>query len=174
MAYEGLFKGYVMQTGAPATVFNNGGCPFLSLQPWREDSDDCVANAEVALNHMLNSVRPGDVVFLATLRMPRFSDQWIRFPDERVEEQLFADWAVKGRNAAAKAAADVLRQLHAKGARIVFEAPKPIFRSPTFRCAESYEQTNPICRDGLVMDKAELQRLRRPILQPMYRLAEEV
>lgn len=174
IGYVGLYTAYAMKTGAPVTVYNNGGCPFVSLQPWREDNDNCRANAKAAVDDMIRKIKPGDVVFLASLRMPRFADQWIRFPDADVEQKIFASPSVEARIKAAREAEDVLRRFHSKGARVVFEAPKPIFRSPTFRCAEKYNLTNPICRDGSEIDRAELERLRKPILDTLQQLAMSV
>ena len=164
IAYIALFKSYVLETGAPVTVYNNGGCPFLCFLPAREDSENCKVNAKAALDDMLGRIAPGDVVFLASLRIPRFADQWIRFPDEEVREALFSERAAEGRAKAVAEAGEILRRLQARGARIVFEAPKPIFRSPPFRCAESVNRTNPACRDGTDIDRAELEALRKPAL----------
>jgi SGNH domain (fused to AT3 domains) len=56
----------------------------------------------------------------------------------------------------------------------VLEAPKPIFRSPTYRCAEPYNRTNPICSDGTEVDRHELERLRKPALEALTHLASVV
>ena len=46
----------------------------------------------------------------------------------------------------------------------VFDAPKPIFRSPLFRCADVFNATNPVCRGGLTQSRKTLQTLRAPVL----------
>jgi hypothetical protein len=169
-----LFKKYTLATGASVLLYNNGGCPFLSLQPWREDDAACRSNAAAALDDMLANVQAGDVVFLPSLRLPRFADQWIRFPDSQMKDAIFSDWAVKGREMATKAAVDVLQKFTAKGAHVVIEAPTPVFKSPTFRCAERYNRTNPICRDGTTVGRDEMEELRKPSLDALTRLAHTV
>ncbi|CAK0769943.1 hypothetical protein CCP4SC76_5240027 [Gammaproteobacteria bacterium] len=172
IGYAGLYKEYVMETGAPVSVYNDGGCPFLSLKP-EEESEKCRADAKAALEDMLGRIRPGDVVFLSSLRLPRLCDQWIRFSDSQAKEMFFSGWAA-ARARAVTAAEGVLRQFHAKGAYVVLEAPTPVFRSPTFRCVETYNRTNPICRDGTEIDRKEVEQLREPILSAFGHLASVV
>ena len=172
IAYLGLFKGYVLETGAPVTVYNNGGCPFISFLPAGEDSENCRANAQAAVEDMLDKIAPGDVVFLASLRIPRFADQWIRFPDAQVRDALFSEHASAARTRVIAQAEKTLQRLQARGARIVFEAPKPIFRSPPFRCAERYNRSNPACADGTDIDRGELDALRKPTLDAYRALAD--
>lgn len=174
MAYEAMFKGYTLSTGAPVLLYNNGGCSFLSLQPWREDNDNCRLNTKAALDDMLAKIQPGDVVFLPSLRMPRFVDQWIRFPDAMAKDQVFGDWAIQGRAKAESEGEVVLRELHAKGARIILEGPNIVFRAPPFRCAESYNRTNPICHDGTSINRMEMEQLRAPVLASLEQLSRSV
>jgi peptidoglycan/LPS O-acetylase OafA/YrhL len=172
VAYIAIYKRYVLATGASVTLYNNGGCPFMSLQTWREDSASCKADASAAVVDMLEKSKPGDVLFLPSLRMPRFADQFIRFPDAIVEEQIFSERAAESRAAGVKSAESLLAQFHAKGVKVVIEAPTPIFKSPTFRCAETYNMTNPICRDGTSIDRGTMLRLRQPALDGLRQIAE--
>ena len=174
IGYASMYKGYSMATGATVIVYNNGGCPFLSFQPWREDTDTCRTNSKVALQDMLAKIAPGDVVFLPSLRLPRFADQFVRYPDEQVHEAIFSDWAVDARAKAIVVAKDILHQFRAKGAQVIFEAPKPIFRSPIFRCAETYNRTNPSCSDGTEIDRSEMEQLRKPILGALMYLSASI
>jgi peptidoglycan/LPS O-acetylase OafA/YrhL len=170
LAFAGLYKRYSIQTGAHVSLYTNGGCPFLSLKPG-DPSDACRANATSAFNDMIAKVKPGDILFLPSLRMPRFADQYVRYSDALVENSLFSTDAVAARAAAVAVGKDVIERFAAKGARVVLEAPLPIFRSPTFRCAEHYNHTNPICRDGLKMQRDELLRLREPVVQALDDIA---
>jgi peptidoglycan/LPS O-acetylase OafA/YrhL len=174
MAYEAMLKGYVLATGSSVTIYNNGGCPFLSMHPWREDSEKCRTSAKLAVDDLLKKLAPGDVVFLPSLRFQRFVDQWFRLPEYQARDALFSDWAVKQRAEAEEPAAGILKQFSAKGAHVVLEAPKPIFRSPTYRCIETYNQSNDICRDGLGIDRQELEGMRKPILDSFAHLIAAV
>ncbi|CAK0780560.1 exopolysaccharide production protein ExoZ [Gammaproteobacteria bacterium] len=174
MNYEGLYKEYVMETGAPVTLYNNGGCPFISLMLGREGGAGCPENTQAALEDMLGKLGAGDVVLLPSLRVPRFVDPWIRYPYQQQLEQIFSVGAAQARAQAVTAAEPILRQLHAKGAQVVLEAPKPVFRSPTFRCAETYHRTNPICGEGTDINRAEMEQLREPVLKAFKQLANAV
>jgi hypothetical protein len=48
---------------------------------------------------------------------------------------------------------------------VVFAAPLPIFRAPAFRCAHTYNSTNPICKDGTENSRDELESLRSPVIE---------
>jgi peptidoglycan/LPS O-acetylase OafA/YrhL len=174
LAYVPLYKQYALETGAAVTLYQIGDCPFLSMLPGREQSDRCRANARTAIDDMLTRIAPGDVVFLSSLRMPRFVDQYIVFPDEQATAQIFAASAVAAREQSIVDGEAALRGLNDKGAAIVVEAPEPIFRSPAYRCAEPYNRSIPICRPGSSMDRAELEALRRPILDALSRMAAAV
>jgi peptidoglycan/LPS O-acetylase OafA/YrhL len=174
VGYEGLYRYYAMETGAPVTLYNNGGCPFISLQPWREDDPNCKMNTQAALGDMLQKIQPGDVVFLPSLRLPRFVDQWIRFTDDDMKNRIFGEEAVGARSRATANGEAVVREFTERGARVVFEAPKPIFRSPTYRCAESYNRTNPICLSGDEISRSEAESLREPALTALTAISSAV
>jgi peptidoglycan/LPS O-acetylase OafA/YrhL len=171
VAFIALYKRYTIRTAARVSLYTNGGCPFLSLKGG--ESDTCKANATSALNDMLTKVKPGDILFLPSLRMPRFADQFVRFPDSVVEDQLFSPAAVAARQAAVLVGKSVVDQFTAKGVRVVLEAPLPIFKSPTFRCAERYNRSNLICRDGSTIAREELYRLRAPVVSSLEEIANE-
>jgi len=169
LAFVGLYKRYTIQTAAHVSLYTNGGCPFLNLKPG--ESADCKANATSALNDMLTKVKPGDVLFLPSLRMPRFADQYVRYPDSLVQDQLFSAQAVAARAAAVVIGKDIVDEFTARGVRVVLEAPLPIFKSPTFRCAEHYNSSNPICHDGHTVARDELKRLREPVVNSLDEIA---
>jgi peptidoglycan/LPS O-acetylase OafA/YrhL len=171
LAFVGLYKRYSLQTGASVTLYINGGCPFLSLKA-SEDTPICRASAQASLADILTKVKPGDVLFLPSLRLPRFVDQYVRYDDSVVYGQIFSEQAVHERdNAVAKGKA-ILDEFVAKGVHVVLEAPMPVFKSPTFRCAERYNKLNPICRDGSKVQRDELERLRQPIVTSLNELAK--
>ncbi|WP_434113733.1 acyltransferase family protein [Paraburkholderia caffeinilytica] len=174
MAYVGMYKEYVMRTGSSLTSYVNGGCPFISLQPGREASELCRANSSAAVNDMLGRLKPGDVVFLPSLRMPRFVDQYFIFPEKETMDQIFGNSAIKARAEAIIEGKKVLERLSEKGAVVVIEAPKPLFKAPLYRCAESYNRSLPICRPGTEMKRSALLELRKPIIDSLQRLAAAV
>jgi hypothetical protein len=174
MAFGSMFEAYAEQTGARVTVYNNGGCPLLSLQPEREDSPHCRASAEKAVSDLLGRLKPGDVVFLPSLRMPRFVDAWVRYPRSAVVDSIFSEPAVAARKGAARDAVRVLEQMSARGARVVLEAPNLLLNAPTYRCADVWTQHNPLCVLGTAVDRADFVRLRTPMATTINQLAAGV
>ncbi|KAB0685838.1 acyltransferase family protein [Burkholderia territorii] len=175
MAYSGMFKQFVVQTGVTVYAYNNAGCPFLSLQPWREDGNPvCHQYGDSALKDMLTKLQPGDVVFLPSLRLPRMIDQWAYFGDETARNQLFGDEAVKGRNRSVEEAIPILQEIERHGGKVVLEAPKPIFRMVPYRCSDWFNRHNPICERGPLIDRSEIDEMRAPILQSYAQMEAKV
>ena len=46
----------------------------------------------------------------------------------------------------------------------LIDAPKPVYRSPSFRCVDRFNSGNPICRRGLTQPRTALQTRRAPVL----------
>ncbi|WP_230963027.1 acyltransferase family protein [Burkholderia stagnalis] len=175
MAYSGMFKQFVVQTGVTVYAYNNAGCPFLSLQPWREGGNSvCRQYGDSALKDMLSRLQPGDVVFLPSLRLPRMIDQWAFFGDETARNQLFGDDAVKGRNQAVVEAIPVLQDIERKGGKVVLEAPKPIFRMVPYRCSDWFNRNNPICERGPSISRSEIDEMRAPVLASYSQMESKV
>lgn len=174
MAFLKMFTLQALSSGSEITLYNNSGCPFVSLQPWREDSAVCQASASTVMDSLLARIKPGDVVFLPSLRLPRFVDEWVRYPDAAMKDQIFGVRAVRGRAAAVAKARTTLQSLQAKGARVLIEAPLMVLKQPPFRCAESYNRSNAICEGSPQQPRKEVERLRAPALQALQSLAAEV
>jgi peptidoglycan/LPS O-acetylase OafA/YrhL len=175
LAYEGMLKQYAIRNATTVYAYNNGGCPFISLQPGRDDDDPrCRGYAAAALRDMGKRFKPGDVLFLASLRMARFSDQWVYFGEEAAYQQMLSEHARTDRERAVRAAVEVLRPIAAKGVHIVFEGPKPLFKSPPFRCADWFSRGNPACAPGFEMPRTQLDAFRQPVLQAYAEIARQV
>ncbi|MBL7395873.1 hypothetical protein INQ29_23860, partial [Escherichia coli] len=72
--------------------------------------------------------------------------------------------------AALAEAQGITRRLAAGGARLVLEAPKPVFPSPIFRCTDWFNRTNPACH-GLTVEREAMLQRRRHVMQAMRVLA---
>jgi peptidoglycan/LPS O-acetylase OafA/YrhL len=173
-SYTGLYALYALETGRPVTLYINGGCPFLSLQPEREESAHCRDNAQQVMQDILARLQPGDTVFLPSLRLPRYADQNARYSDQQVRDAIHSPAAAQMRVKAAQSAQDILRQIHERGGRAIIEAPKPIFRTVIFRCAGSYNSGNGACASGTEMPRQELEALRKPVMEALEELARKV
>lgn len=175
MAYEGLFKQYAITQSTRIYAYNNGGCPFISFQPWRDiDDPKCLRYTDAALRDMKNRMRPGDILFLPSLRLPRFADQWAYFGEPSARSQIFTEEAEQGRRTTIEWATPILKDWVNQGGHIVFEAPKPVFKVPPFRCADWFSQHNPFCALGFDMPRALLDEFRQPVLGALTELKQRV
>jgi hypothetical protein len=123
---------------------------------------------------MLSHLGAGDVVFMPSLRVPRFVDQWDRLPQDDIAERIFGQAAKTERDTAVREGAAVLQQIRATGARTMLEAPDLVMKAPLFRCADVWTLSNPVCADGTSVNRAEFERLRAPMLGSIQSLAGDV
>ncbi|AVR27238.1 acyltransferase [Burkholderia thailandensis] len=176
MAYAGMFKQFVVRTGVTVYSYNNAGCPFVSLQPWRERGDPgCRRYGGAAQSDMLSKLEPGDIVFLPSLRLPRFVTQWAFVGDDDDAHRLsFGREAAQVRERAIADAIAELRDIGRSGARIVLEAPPPVFRTVPYRCSDWFNRGNAICARGPLVSRGEIDALRAPVLAAYARIAAQV
>lgn len=171
-AYTLMLKRYAAETGSPVTIFTLPNCPFLTLQkPNAEQSSQCATFVQATLQAITQQATPSDTVFFAALRVPRLSNQ---------DRQEVADIGTalrrpqRDRSAAVVEAAQLLEPLTATGARVVFEAPKPVVPSPTFRCADWFNKMNPVCAGGPSVQAEAMARYLGPARQALASLIQRV
>lgn len=175
LAYSGLFKSFAIKTQTTIYAYNNGGCPFLSFTPERDmDVARCQQYSDSSLQDIAKRIKPDDVLFLASLRLPRFVDQWAYFGDKQHADILFSEKAEKGRERTINYAKLTLKPFADKGVHIVFEAPKPLFKIPTYRCADWFNKSNPICQGGDSISREVIETYRAPILASYSELRKTI
>jgi peptidoglycan/LPS O-acetylase OafA/YrhL len=165
-AYARLLREYAYATGREVRVYTLPSCAMVSLQ--RTELEACKAMESAVADDLGARLGRDDVVFLPSLRVPRYGDQWGNVRDDaaRTEMQAFASTP--------NDPDQLLRRVRASGARIIFEAPTPVFRSPPFRCADWFDAHNPICAGGTVVARTELEARRAAPLAEMHRLEAAV
>ncbi len=161
-AYEVMVRQTVMDTGARAEHMSAGGCGTLNLID--AESPACHAFRTAAFDAVLATAAPGDVIFLPALRLPRISDQFGFFGESAARAHI-SDPQTQALRAEQEAAfAELLHTLAARRIHVVLEAPPPVFAAPAFRCADWFNQANPICAGGLTIARATIDDLRAPVL----------
>jgi hypothetical protein len=157
-AYIAMLADYARQTRVPVAVYQTPGCYFVHLIP---SAAGCAATVDVVLDAIRNELKPGDVVFMPSLRVPRFGDQW-----GEGEVDVAATWKAMLKNADAgfAEALAVFEKLNVAGSHFVFELPKPVFPTPLFRCGDWFNRGNPACGSGTEMPRARLEQHREPVL----------
>ncbi|MBN8480253.1 MAG: acyltransferase [Xanthomonadales bacterium] len=170
IAYSGLATGFALQTGAEAVVYANPGCSFGALRPAAAAADaECNAQGREVLADIGARAQAGDILLLSSLRVPRLGDQASAHVGPAIEEIDDAE----RRTAEATLAAE-LAPLAMRGIRIVFDAPKPVFRAPAFRCSDAFNVVNPLCRNGLELTRTDAEAHRAVALGSLRRVASHL
>ena len=173
LAYVTLLSEYALRTGADVVIYPNPECSYANLRT-PSPSPACEAQSDAILADIARRAGRGDILFLAALRLNRFSNQDGMLDSTAVVDSLKGDTAAAIRQAAQVRLALDLAPLSRLGMRIVFEAPKPIFPSPPFRCSDAFNSDNPACRAGLTYERQALLDYRAPVLSSLDQLAAQL
>lgn len=169
-AYELMVAEYASRRGVHANIYSMPGCAVVNLRkPLAEATASCREFQDRVQAAILANVRPGDVLFLPSLRVDRFA--------EGLANQTPATEAVdkpaKEEQAFQEAVA-FLDDLSERGVNIVFEAPKPVFRNSPFKCSDWFNRSNPQCSDGFVSARREIEERRQPVVDAMIRISHRL
>jgi len=173
-AYSGMLKRFAAQTGATVYAYSNGGCGFIGLRQPRYTRSDCDQYGDAAVQDVLAKIKPGDVVFLPSLRLPRMVDQGAFFGEQDARAAILGPEADAGRVDGEAKAIPILKAFTARGARVVFEGPTPLFESIAFLCADWFNRSNPMCAHGDSVPRSLMDEFRQPVLQSYAHLEAAV
>ena len=166
LAYTPALRQLSAELGVPVRLYFRAGCPYLKLIESHGARQRCTGYYDAVLADIAGKARPGDMVFLPGLRLTRIANQ---FEGDRDVEGPHDDVITQP---ALEETQRLLAQLSSSGARLVMEAPKPMFPSPVFRCADWFNRGNPICQ-GLTIRREDMLERRRKVLRTMSQLAAE-
>lgn len=169
-AYQAMARLSTASLGAETLTFNRSGCSIAKLIIVNTDTPHCHDFAQETLAWVQKNSHPGDILFLASLRVDRLGDQWILFDQDKVLDLAYSPARTEERKLALEQAAELVRNVQALGVHVMMDAPKPIFRAPTFRCADWFNRSNPICAPGFTVDRDLLLKLREPTMQSLATL----
>lgn len=157
--------------GVQVHQFIHPGCSVVGLV--RPMNKVCLDYIQQSLAKIKTLSKPGDVVFLASLRMVRLGDQWKSFSEAHINDRLNSKFAGKLLTLAIDEAKPILQTLSDLSLDIIMDAPKPVFKSPPFRCSDWFNKNNPICQGGLTMPREEMQNYRQNVLNSTRILQEQ-
>ena len=172
-AYLPMFDQLSAEEGRVVRVYEMPGCSYISLMgPMAPAPPGCLLGARAAMNEVLELAHPGDIVFLPSLRVPRLVNQWgaVRMGEGEDEFQR-SPGETPSIVAAMEDAPQWFVPFQRAGLQVLFEAPKPIFRVPVFRCVDPYTRVNPQCARGMSESREDEETYRAPALTAMEGLA---
>lgn len=169
--YNRLLALLAHREGVVVRKFSREGCPVANLL-WRK-SPDCAGFIERSLAQIRQESRPGDVVFLASLRTTRLSNSWDTAPlDLSAILQAQNDpGTLQHRQIAVDEADGIISALEQASLTVVIDAPKPVMLSPPFRCADWFNAGNPVCAAGLQVSRDILLQHRAQTMQSLRALS---
>ena len=175
-ALSGVYEQLSAEQGIAAHVYSFPGCPYVDLRMPMEVSrpEGCLEFSRAVLARVVATSHPGDVVLLSSLRMQRYGDQWASFNVPDMAALMYSPDALKLRTAALEDARQWLQPLTDAHLKVVFTAPTPVFKAPPFRCSDWFNATNPICVGQNRQPRADLEALRKPVLEDMHRLMQTI
>ncbi len=173
-AYSTMLKKLSDEQGVKVIKFSNGGCGIANLlKPVMVNNSHCNDLIDKQLNTIESTTLPGDILFLASLRMNRFGDQWASFSEKQVYDEQFGNKAIAERKLALDETTRLMRRFEKLKMHIVIDAPKPIFKSPPFRCSDWFNSTNPICEPGFTIKRDVLLLHRQPVMNSLQLLTND-
>lgn len=170
-AYRTLLNIVALRLGIEVVEYEQGGCSLASLTG--PDPPHCAEARERSLQSIETRARPGDIVFLASLRMPELIDRNWRRGDAFIVDEALAELSADNIEAAGAAAEALLRRLQVARVRVLIDAPKPLFKAPANRCSDAFNRMNPVCAPGLTMARGQLERLRAPQMRLLEQLQRD-
>lgn len=171
-AYTLMAKETARILGAEYEVHSKLGCPVATIIPARGPLH-CEQTLVSRVSEVTNRARPGDVVFFASLRLPRLSTQWEVVSEEEIERAHRTAMSHESLTLGEREAEALVRPLVERGVFVVIDAPKPIFRAPPFRCLDWFNRSNPICSGGFEVDRRFIEDYRRPVVETLHRIAQK-
>jgi len=172
-AYLPLFKRLSLDKGYEVVIYTGAGCPVFDLfRTFDKLPPHCRNFFEESTNDLKLLVKKGDILFLSSLRLNRFGDQWAPLIKSHRSLPTITGNIKEIENSLVETK-KLIKTLSDVELRIVFEAPKPIFFSPPFRCSDWFNKHNPVCSKGLAIDKEYLLNYRSPIISSLNNLKEE-
>ena len=162
-AYMRMLREFAQAKAMPVSIYASPGCGFMDLlTPIAAKAGDCRAQNVAMRDALVARVHPGDTVFLPALRLRQYRGE---------EGGALDDGATMVSDQAIAEAKSFVAALTAARARVILEAPKPVFKSPPFRCADWFDRANPICAAGFSEDRAGFERQRSSVLTAERALA---
>ena len=172
-AYVPMLRQFAVDTGDDVRLYQHSGCGFVALDiPTAKEEEDCKEFTQESLSLLIGDLDQGDVIFLPSLRLPRYKNQWGEISASNSSTDPDQQRTLRGQ--AVSEAVSFLNAFRSRGALIVFEAPTPMFKSPPFRCSDWFNASNKVCSDGFSVRREELESLREPTLESMEFLVARV
>lgn len=153
------------------TVLDDRSCRVAPLTRPRGECDDWLDVVE----RVQNESKPGDIVLLSSLRIPRLSSLVNGQQESTTEiiDQYLVEIASYDRAELLRESQEAVAALRAGGAIVVIPTPTPVFPAPVFRCLDWFNSVNPVCDGGFAVAAFEMERASAPAKSIIATLEQE-
>ncbi len=171
-AYSPMLHKLSSELNIQVVNLSKAGCAVVNLiSPMTNNDIACQDHIKKVIEQVSIEAQANDIVFLASLRAVRFGDQWSLFSDDSVSNKTKSSKATNMRELAFEEGVSIIQTLQSLNVKIIIDAPKPIFKSPVFRCADWFNKSNPICLAGHTMSKHNLLDHRKHTMESLQKLS---
>ncbi len=150
------------ETGVTVYITSYSGCSYVGLVRTMA-SEPCVKQHEAFRSNILKQSKPGDLVFLASLRVPRLTSPWEHQNEQATIAHMNNLRDTTAQQSTLREADPWLRPFTDAGVTVLFDRPMPVFRAPAMRCSDWFNRSNEICQPGLSIDRSFVETYRQPI-----------
>ncbi|QHG86709.1 acyltransferase family protein [Xanthomonas sp. NCPPB 1638] len=169
LSYSEMLRRFTVMEGGSVRLYGAAGCAIAPMTP-DPGAARCRAFVRQMLDDVIANARPGDVLFLPGLRVPRLAEQDQLFDLSFNTSRLHSAQARAQRQLEAEATITLLEPVQANGVHIVLEAPKPVLKAPAYRCSDWFNRDNPICVNGMQIERSVMERYRAPALDGLRQI----
>jgi len=167
-AYSTMLRKLTDEQGVIVRQYSKGGCSVANLL--RASTPECSRFIQESIAEIEREAAPGDMVFLASLRMNRLGDQWKTFDELEVSTHQLGSEPSAQRLTALREADALITRLEKASLIVLIDAPKPVFKSPPFRCSDWFNSANPVCTGGFTMSRSDLLEHRKFVMESLQTL----
>ncbi len=169
-AYRTMFNITAAKLGIEVYEYETGGCAVAGLLQANTNIPGFTEFYTNSYEMIKNTAQPGDIVFLASLRMPEINGE---DDDSAVLEEYYSQEEENNRIVARNDADRIIGDFEDLGVYVLIDAPKPVLRSAPYRCADWFNRSNPSGRLGMSVQRSYLEKLRQPVLESLTMLREK-
>jgi peptidoglycan/LPS O-acetylase OafA/YrhL len=166
-AYRTMLKEISTQLGIEVYVYEQGDCSVANLLTPMSQTDACQAFYDHTFTEVKSLAEPNDIIFLASLRMPELSSRFEPFDEAAVIARINTEMTPENIQIALEDASRSIEEISVPGVHILIDAPKPVLKSPPYRCSDWFNKMNPICAPGLSVNREFLLSLRQPVMDSL-------
>jgi hypothetical protein len=172
-AYSTMLHQLHVHEGVDIKQMETGACAIGNLMYPIDDMPGCRELAERYLKQVLEQAKPNDMVFLASLRTHRLSDQWGRNDPDRVLADSQSNMALQKITQARNEASNWIKAINDNGIHVLIDGPKPVLKAPPYRCSDWFNRMHPLCSEGLSVPRDYIEQLRTPVVNSIQQLVQQ-